>query len=394
MIKKMFICQNIESRIITIDWFWGLEAYNINSEQYFISTFNPKIKWNLFELKLNLPVEINSNGIINDNHWNSPYDIITKINYLQFTNNIFYFKIKTLDSIILGNGELIYDYSNNLFHPLLIKKGMYSGLRGQYFSSSIVIDDLNDWDLFFVNLKFRYNKMVAGTILAYDNDINDPYTEEPDDFNNSIYCFNTYINYKLLKIDKWNIELQNDLIKHLKTYQYDKNIVFSSGPLTTYSQWFSFKLKCKYYQKNLPARIFFNKFYEIERGTNYPLLKKNSIGFSSLLSIKIKKILALSFFIDKIEGYYPYAGVKIDTLEKFFSKIHINVVSYRRYSENLIDTIILWERQNDSFTIWRSYVPLSKNITFNLDYLKSFTYNKNSTLNGFRQTLLYIQFNF
>lgn len=383
---------DLNAKALTMEWFWGIESFGYENKQYFIMALKPEIKLNSFALKLDLPLEINTNHNIVDYHWNSKYDIITKIDYLSYTNKMFFAKIKTLNNIIMGNGELVYDYSNDLFNPLLIKKGLNAGFKIKSFQSIIIIDDLNDYDLFFLDLNYTYSKIKAGAVIAYDNDIFDPYTEKPVDNNNQISSLNTYFNYQILKKGKWNLTLQNDFIKHLKTYKFEDNMVFACGGNLKYSKWLDFKTKFKYYQKNLPTRIIFNKFYEIERNAiNDNLSKNNSFGVSSLINCNIKKYISISFFMEKTDKFLPYTGIKLSSLENFFTKIKFSLQIYNRLNDKFYQ--IIGERKSNTYTIFRSYMPLSENLYLNLDYLKGFKY-KNDDLHELRQTIFYLKFIF
>ena len=400
MIKKVLIIiilllglhYNLNAKTLTLEWFWGIESFGYENKQYFIMAFKPEIKLNSFALKLDLPLEINSNHNIVDYHWDSKYDIITKLDYLSYTNQMFFAKIKTLNNIVMGNGELVYDYSNDLFNPLLIKKGLNAGFKIKSFQSIIIIDDLNDNDLFFIDLNYAYNKIKAGAVIAYDNDIFDPYTERPVDNNNQISSLNTYFNYQVLKKEKWNLYLQNDLIKNLKTYKFEDNMVFASGGNLQYSKWLNVKAKFKYYQESLPPRILFNKFYEIERNViNNNLSKNNSFGVSSLINCNVKKYISISFFIEKVDKFLPYTGIKLSSLEDFFTKIRFSLQIYNRLNDKFYH--IIGEKKSNTFTIFRNYVPLSENLCLNLDYLKGFKY-KNDELNELRRTIFYLKFIF
>ncbi len=379
------------SKFFTMNWYWGIEDIK-KREQFFIVNIKPEFKLKSFMLKFDIPVQINSNRRFVDNHWNSQYDIITKIDYFSYTNDIFDLKIKTLNNIMLGNGELVYDYSCDLFDPLLIKKGLITRVRISSFNISFIIDDLIDYDLFFLEAGYKYKRFRTGVALAYDDDIFDPYLEKPVDQGGRISSLNLFINYDLFRNEKIRLIIENDLIKHFKTYQFDKNLNITSGLNMSYSQWMDLAVKFKYYQKKTPQRIIFNKFYDIERSViNENLSDKDLFGFSTRLGFFIKKYFNISFFIEKVDTLLPYTIIKLKNLEEFPTKIRFSLELYSRLNEKWYH--IFNERGKSSFLLLKSSVPLSVHLSLNLDYLKSFKY-KNDDLTGLNQTLFYMEFIF
>ncbi len=82
----LFVNTNLSGKLITYNWYWGIE--NISPQSYFILNLKPEFNYKSFALKLNIPVEINSNGVLYKNHWDNKEDIITKIDFLKFTNHL------------------------------------------------------------------------------------------------------------------------------------------------------------------------------------------------------------------------------------------------------------------------------------------------------------------
>lgn len=392
LISLLFVNTNLSAKLITYNWYWGIE--NISPQSYFILNLKPEFNYKSFALKLNIPVEINSNGILYKNHWNNKEDIITKIDFLKFTNHLLSAEVNTLNNIILGNGELVYLYSNDLFYPLLIKKGFINKIHFKNFNFIGIIDDLNDYDLFFSELNYKYKILKTGVVIAYDNDISDifdPYTEKPVDKNNNICYMNYYLNCNIINKKFYNLALENDIVKNLISYQFNNNLIIASGFNFDFHKIINLKTKLKYYQKQLPGKIFFNKFYEIERCVFNNILQKNSMGISSSIRFFIINYFDFMFFIEKVENLSPYSMIKLKVLHDFPLKIKLSMEIYNRLVKEWYT--VFTEKERNTIFIFKSHINLSKHLTLNLDYLKSFRYQDNN-LRGLHQVLFYSEFLF
>ncbi len=390
-ILSFLLLINISSHaeFINYNWFFGIE--NIGNNPYFIINLNPEINYKAFSIKFDIPIEITTNGDLNKNHWNNNEDIITKIDFIKVTNKYFSSYIKTLKNISLGNGELVYFYSNDLFYPLLIKKGFSSSLFLNNFYFTFIIDDLNDYDLFFSEIFYKIRSLKTGLIFAYDSDIFDHYSEKPIDKNTAISFLNYYINYKLINKKKWYLNFENDAVKNIKSYNYKENFYGATGLKFNYNNNLCLKSKMKIYQKNIPGKIYFNKFYEIERSDFYNITTMNSLGVSSSIMVNFSKFMEFMLFMEKVKNFKPHSIFKIKTLSSFPTKINLIFEIYNKDVREWYH--VFFERERKTVFIFKSSINLSLHLSLNFDYLKSFRY-ENNCLRGLHQTLFYSKFSF
>ncbi|MBU1076157.1 MAG: hypothetical protein KKH98_02610 [Spirochaetes bacterium] len=377
------------SRSISYNWFWGIE--NIGSDSYFMVDLKPGFNYGFFSLKLDIPIEISSNGSIYKNHWDSPYDIITKIDHLTYTNQTHYVKILTLQNIIMGNGELIHFYSNDLFTPLLIKKGASGGLILNNFVLKLIIDDIYDFDIFFSDMNYHSDSFKGGMTFSYDADIQDPYSEEPIDNKGSISFVDLYFNVFLLLGNSLKLTLENDAIKSIKSEPYKGNWIFATGPNIKLFHILDITGKFKYYQEGLPGHVIFNKLYEVERGSYERVTRKESMGLSGELKFILTDSILFMLFLERTEELSTYSIVKFQLLKNFPVKIKFDIEFHNRDLKEWFS--IIEEKEKDTFSLLKSHVALSEHLSIHLDYLKSFSYDTYS-LRGLHQVLFYSEFLF
>ncbi len=277
---------------------------------------------------------------------------------------------------------------------MLIKKGFVNKIHFKNFNFIAIVDDLNDYDLFFSELNYKYKILKTGVIIGYDNDISDifdPYTKKPIDKNNSISYMNYYLNCSIINKKLYNLALENDIVKNFISYQFNNNLIIASGFNFNFYKIINLKTKFKYYQKQLPGKIFFNKFYEIERGVFNNIVQKNSIGISSTIRFFLINYFDFMFFIEKVENLSPYSMIKLKVLHDFPLKIKLSMEIYNRLVKEWYN--VFTEKERNTIFIFKSHINLSKHLTLNVDYLKSFRYQNNS-LRGLHQVLFYSEFLF
>lgn len=397
----LLISISLNARLLTYSWLWGIE--NIGRQSYFLINLEPSVHYKNITLKLDIPIEINTNWQVDKNHWDNKEDIITKIDYLTYTNDVFFTKIQTLNNITFGNGELIYYYSNDLFTPLIIKKGFSSGITFNNFQLHAVIDDLNDFDLIFFELFFNKGPFKTGINMGYDHDIFDPYSEKPIDNNTSILELNYFINYDIIKSKCHIITLENDVIKNIKSYQFNNNYIIASGLKYHYdnntynntnkkSSLFSsdLRLKVRYYQKGIPCKVYFDKFYEIQRGDLNHITDNEKIGVFTSWNFGFFNVINFVFSFEKVKSFNPSSIFRIETLDRFPSKINSSIEFYNKEIKFWYD--IISEKEKHSVVLFKNAIPLSKHLSLHFDYIKTFRYEY--TLRGLHQVVFYSKFVF
>jgi len=381
-----FSSLNAES-IFEFNWKWGIE--HLQNSPYFNFTFSPSFiyKKNL-KLKLYLPVLINSNGTILKRDWDSKYDVLTKINFCQFSNNLLDIGIKSINNILLGNKSLVYDYSANIYEPILIKKGLYANINLKNICSTFIVDDLNDNDIFFIDANFKYKVLKTGITYVYDNDVLDECKEEPVDKNVTFDALNIYQKIHIFKKYNLGIYFFNDFIKILKTRGYTVDCGLSFG----WKNFIFFAPKINYFSKRSYPTVIFNKFYEINRRYIYQNFTTNyQVNFSFFFLWELKETLKLSLNIENMYKDEPDFILKIQNLRNFFGKVNFTLEFYNKNIKKWYEAFS--EKKENTFINFKSFVPFSKNVFLHFDYTKSFIFD-NNILNEFRDSIVYVEFIF
>jgi len=373
--------------IIGYDWYWGIET--INQVDYFMIDLKPEVNYSVFHLKLNIPIEINTNWNINKNHWQNNNDIVSKIDHLSFSNSNYLFQICSLNNLTMANGELINDYADNILEPLTFLKAVQAFYAYQNYSFNFVLDDINHANLFFLQATYQSERLKTGLLYTLDNNV---FEEILVNNQERVSFINPFIDYQLYSGKDFNLTFENDYIRSLQSYQLKNNNTFVSGLKGDYSDFLSFSLKGKYIQNYMPGKIYFNKFYFIERADyNNLIVTANSWGIAPGIGINFFDWIQLDLAIDKVQGINPYGKFVISTSKDFPSKIKSSCSIYNRNIINWSD--LFSEKEYLTYFLVQNSVALSENLYLKLDYLKSFHYDQ-GVPRGVHQILFYSEFVF
>jgi len=384
----VFYIKISESKIFFLNWYWGVEK--IQKQDFFVMNFMPEIKFGDFQVQLELPVEVNSNWKARDNDWNGNEDIITKIKYFSYKKSYFLFEIKSLENISFQNSQMIYNYSNRLFETLLRKRGALLYFDYLPFSTRFMIDDIMDMDIFAGSIVYTRKKIDTGIGFFLDSDINDPYTDKPEDKDNvRRFYVNVNFNYTF-GIKKIKIALENDMIRDFSENADSQNYLLALGPVF---EFFHFKVKSKvvYYNKMKCAHTLVNYFYEIERNNIYT----NSItkvGYIFGSSYNIKNFIEIYFGIEKAYKMPAYTLIELKTGDDFYTKFYTLIKIYQKNLHKIGE--LLSDRAEDSFINIEFIFPLSEHLNFSISYIKSFIYNEHNKLSSLRISMLKTEFRF
>lgn len=388
IILLLFYIKISDSKILFLNWYWGVEK--IQKQDFFIINFMPEFKFNNFQVQLELPVEVNSNWKARDNDWNGKEDIVTKIKYFLYKNNYLLFEIRSLENISFQNAQLIYNYSNRLFETLLRKRGALLYLNYLQFSAEFLTDDIIDMDMFAGSIAYAIKNIDTGIGFFLDSDINDPYSDKPDDKDSPDQFYaNVNINYKFW-INKIGISLENDVIKDFSEDSNSQNYLFATGVVVDFFH-FNVRTKAVYYNKMKFAHTLVNYFYEIERN-NFCARDITKIGYIFSSSYNIKDFIKISFSIEKADKMPAYTLIELKTGDNFYTRFYTLIKIYQKNLRKIEE--LLSDRIKDSFMNIEFIFPLSEHLNFGISYIKSFTYNELNELSALRISMLKTEFRF
>ncbi|MDA3851860.1 MAG: FecR domain-containing protein [Spirochaetaceae bacterium] len=180
------------------DWFsnymgFELGAVNIDGVTYSKVIAQPNFETDKLSLGLYLPIIYNGN-MMDPNDWYKPEgnsewsfgsdqdevldiisdftsDLILKIKYLEYGDQLwdpFYIKAGNLDSMTLGHGSLIQNYSNYTNFPAERLVGVNLGLNVKNFRVETLVDDAKDPSLAGLRLQYGTEGLSAGIASVVD----------------------------------------------------------------------------------------------------------------------------------------------------------------------------------------------------------------------------------
>ena len=304
----------------------GLGLNWIDGELYYTFHFTPEISFADFGVGLDLMLDINKNGNIRKENFNTFSDYLAIIRYVRygFKNDPVYAKLGALDYYTLGHGSIMYAYNNspsidNRKTGLILDidfgqagfESIYSsfleagvlGLRGYVrplkFTSLTEIPVIGNLE---VGLSYAgdFNKR-AGVIAGNYNSTTDNFTATDD--KGSVNIIGADIGLPLLSSEMVNVDLYTD---------YAKIIDYGSGvatgikgelnPLGLVSA--HAKLERRFNQKHyLPS--YFGPLYELER---FQLINGGTAEDSTVVQSKIQ-MLELNQRADN--GIFGELGVNV-----------------------------------------------------------------------------------
>lgn len=155
--KKRFLLLLIffSTPLFAQDFLWNLKigAANRSTSEgnYIVVDLKPFFYFKGFYGALDLDFSLEPSGALKQNDWDNAKAITQKIVYLGYgkeRQDPYFFRIGTLDDVVLGFGILMDHYRNDVYYPLIKKQGFYGGLDLGHGGLTFVCDDIFDWDLF------------------------------------------------------------------------------------------------------------------------------------------------------------------------------------------------------------------------------------------------------
>ncbi len=382
------VSKSSTGKIVYLNWFWGVEK--INQQDFFTIDFMPKFEFKNFSFQLEFPVEVNSNWKARKNDWDGYEDIPTKIKYIQYQHRYFKINIKSLENISFQNKQLIYNYSNRLFETTIKKRGFLGETKLMPFSAKFMIDDIIDLDIFAGSVEYEINHINTGLGIFYDIDVDDPFSDKPQDSTGVKNLFVDFNGNYRLNIKRIKIDMENDFIKNLSSNADPKNYIFITGPFLQF-YYLGVKAKLIYYNNTSELKIPVNHFYEIERNTD-SVNSLSKLGYLFICECNIEKFIIIEFSIEKSESNPAYTYIGLSTGDNFFTAFYTKIKFYNRNVSKWYQTF--QERVADTHLKMEFIFPLSEHLNFGFSYTKSFAYKEGSKLSPLRISMLKSEFRF
>jgi len=360
---------------------FGVEKYNY--EDLLLVEFTPEIKFKNLYLGIKIDVEINSNFKAESYKWDGKEDIIRKLRFFRYRNEFLNFYIGPIYEFSFIDKFLIYKYTNQVFEPILEKRGAILDLKYKSFGFQSFIDDVIDFDNFGFNFYSNLEKIVFGLGFFIDNDIFDPYSDKGLDAQDlKVSWADINLNYKL-EFNKFLITFENDFIKNINYKFYFLGSGFKFG----YNY---FLVRLKYIYNNEQRIIPVNYFYDLER----IVLETAESGQSgAFLNIEFNKneFINIGNEILLLKNKIPFSCIYLKTGKNFWTAFQTEIKVCNKNVEKFVD--ILSDRNKDSYIIFSVKIPLSKNLFLTFYYIKSFK-NENEKLSALRYSSIRTEFKF
>ncbi|MDD5066572.1 MAG: hypothetical protein PHF84_05950 [bacterium] len=356
------------SKNLVYNWFWGIER--IDHNDYFILDLRPEFHYSLFHLKLDIPVEVNSNWTLYREQWNdSKEDIVSKIEYFTVTNKNGFIRLSGLKNVSLGNKELVWEYRNDLFEPFQKKRGLSSLFSFRSFNFQFIMDDLVRYERFFFQADYRTKRLETGMAYGLDR----PASADKIDL---------FLNYHFFQRGEWDFFWPGDYVQDLRQKAF-----FSSGLGMQYGPHIRFINKIKYFREHKSGAYYFGPFYVLSERRS----STDKLGFSSELKFDFFRFFSFELQIQK-SGYHGWESLfLLRTGRRFPSRILCELEIVNRENTDWYDAFL--ETERNTILSLRSGIPLSRNLWLKLDYLKNFSGSVRS-LRGVHTLLFYSEFIF